>query len=73
MSSSKGQVEVVVNGREMAVREGRTLRELLEELGIGTRGVAVELNREIVPKGMHGTTLLKGGDRIEVIRMVGGG
>ncbi len=55
------------------MQEGASLRDLLDELAIGTRGVAVELNREIVPKGSHDTTVLKEGDKVEVIQMVGGG
>ncbi len=66
-------IGVVVNGEAREVQEGASLRDLLDELTIGTRGVAVELNREIVPKGSHDTTVLKEGDKVEVIQMVGGG
>ncbi|MFQ5585893.1 MAG: sulfur carrier protein ThiS [Thermodesulfobacteriota bacterium] len=73
MSSSREQIRVVVNGREMEIQEGTALDGLLERLTIGTAGVAVELNREIIPRGSHGTTVLQEGDTVEVIQMVGGG
>jgi len=66
-------IGVIVNGEVREVQDGATLRGLLDELEIGTKGIAVELNREIVPKGSHAATVLHEGDRLEVIQMVGGG
>ncbi|MBE9528789.1 MAG: sulfur carrier protein ThiS, partial [Proteobacteria bacterium] len=43
------------------------------DLDISTIGTAVELNREVVPKRTYAETVLKDGDVIEIIRMVGGG
>lgn len=64
---------VRVNGTEREVAEGTRLDTLLAELGIQTRGIAVELNREVVPKRLHPETVLSNDDTIEIIRMVGGG
>jgi sulfur carrier protein len=72
-SSIDGQIKVVVNGKEMELKEGMVIQGLLEILDIKTNGVAVELNLEIVPKGRYVQTVLKEGDRIEIIRMAGGG
>ncbi|MFQ5329500.1 MAG: sulfur carrier protein ThiS [Thermodesulfobacteriota bacterium] len=66
-------IGVVVNGEAREVQDGASLRDLLDELAIGTKGIAVELNREIIPKGRHATTVLQEGDKVEVIQMVGGG
>lgn len=53
--------------------EGLTVAELLRELGLDFRQVAVERNREIVPRARHGETVLADGDQLEVVTFVGGG
>ncbi len=49
------------------------LSELLVELGLGERRLAVELNNTIIPRGEHPTTILKDGDRVEIVHAIGGG
>jgi len=46
---------------------------LLEQLQIRAGRVVVELNRNIVPREVHGSTLLKEGDNLEIVHFVGGG
>jgi thiamine biosynthesis protein ThiS len=65
-------VEIVFNGRQVAVTAG-TLTELLAEMGIGEERVAVERNRNLVPRRQWAETQLAAGDAIEVVQMVGGG
>ena len=50
-----------------------TLDALIEELGMKGDRVAVELNREIVPRTHWSATALKDGDRLEIVHFVGGG
>ena len=64
---------VRVNGEDREVREGATLGELLRELGLGERRIAVAVNREVVPRRAHETRTLAPGDSIEIIEAVGGG
>jgi sulfur carrier protein len=64
---------IVVNGEARSVAAGTTVAALLGELGFADRRVAVERNREIVPRAQHATTLLGDGDRLEVVTFVGGG
>ena len=66
-------MKVVVNGEEKDISEGLTVEGLLNKLGIGKERVALELNLDIVPKGRFGDTILKNGDRIEIVSFVGGG
>lgn len=66
-------VEIRLNGEERAVVDGTSLTDLLEELGLGGRRVAVELNRDIVPRESYPTTTLSAGDVVEVVQFVGGG
>jgi len=65
-------VEIVFNGKPVRVAAG-TLEELLRELEVATERVAVERNRELVPRRQWAATALAAGDRIEVVQMVGGG
>ncbi|MDQ2970425.1 MAG: sulfur carrier protein ThiS [Acidobacteriota bacterium] len=64
---------VRVNGSELEMPEGASVATVLERLEIGTPRVAVERNREIVPKSEYSTTCLTAGDVLEVVEFVGGG
>ncbi len=66
-------MEIWVNGESREVAEGKTLRELVADLDMEPAGVAVEVNREVVPRGALGERLLADGDRVEVVRAIGGG
>jgi sulfur carrier protein len=66
-------VRVRVNGEDRELPEGATVASLLRELGIATPRVAVERNREIVPKAEYASTSLTSGDALEVVEFVGGG
>ena len=52
---------------------GATVADLVATLGLGPRRVAVEVNREIVPRDTYAATVLRDGDAVEVIHFVGGG
>ena len=65
-------MRIHVNG-DTRETQARTILALVEELGLDIRKVAVERNREIVPRSLHGETALADGDRIEVVQFVGGG
>jgi sulfur carrier protein len=65
-----------INGEERDFADSPasfTLSALLEKLGIKADRVAVELNRDIVSRDRWADTLLKEGDRLEVVHFVGGG
>jgi len=66
-------VRVFVNGEARDVPDGATVETLLAALAIDRRRVAVERNREIVPRAAHAATPLAPDDRVEIVTMVGGG
>lgn len=66
-------MKISVNGETREVQDGATVEALLRELGLLGRPLAVERNREIVPRSAHAATPLAEGDKIEVVTMVGGG
>jgi sulfur carrier protein len=66
-------VRVTVNGQPMELEAGASVADLLERLRVGSPRVAVERNRDIVPRAQYGATLLAEGDALEVVELVGGG
>lgn len=60
------------NGEEREVKSA-TLADLLEEFQLAGKKVAIELNREIVPRVKYAETPVNAGDAIEVVHFVGGG
>ena len=57
----------------MEVAEGLTVEALLAQLGIRREYMAVALNREVAPKVKYAETVLREGDRIEIVHPMGGG
>jgi sulfur carrier protein len=66
-------MRIQVNGEAREVAHGITVSALLVQLGVETGPVAVERNREIVPRALHASTTLSDGDELEVVQFVGGG
>ena len=66
-------IDVVINGQPRTLNAGTTVTGLIGELGLGDRKVAVERNREVVPRAEHAATVLAPGDVLELVHFVGGG
>ena len=66
-------MNLTVNGEPDVAAEGASLADILDRLGFPAKGIAVERNREIVPRSRYGVTRLEEGDRIEIVQFVGGG
>lgn len=66
-------IEIHVNGEAREVPPGTTLARLVEDLGLAGQRVAVEVNQEIAPRSTHQDRTLREGDRVEVVRAIGGG
>ena len=66
-------VMVNVNGTPMSIEPGQSVYDLLEHLQLNQRGIAVELNEQILPRELHDTRVVKAGDWIEIVTLVGGG
>ncbi len=64
---------IVLNGRSRTLAPETSVAGLLDELGLDPRQVAVERNREIVPRAEHARVILADGDQVEVVTFVGGG
>ena len=66
-------MQITVNGAVRRYEQPPRVAELLVELALTGRKIAVERNGEIVPKGAHAATTLADGDRLEIVVAVGGG
>ena len=65
-------MKIQLNGEEKEVHSA-TLAELVAELGLERRMIAIERNLEVVSKSLYDATSIEEGDRIEVVHMIGGG
>jgi sulfur carrier protein len=62
-----------LNGECQKCSDNFNFIQLLESLELEPRSLAIELNREILPKSQWAQTLVKSGDNIEIVQFVGGG
>jgi thiamine biosynthesis protein ThiS len=65
-------MRLAINGEDREFTASN-LEALIEELGMKGDRVAVELNRDIIPRSNWLTTALKDGDKLEIVHFVGGG
>lgn len=66
-------IAVTVNGEARQVPPAATVADLLRQIGLAERKVAVERNLEIVPRSTYATTPLAPGDALEIVHFIGGG
>ncbi|CAO1669650.1 sulfur carrier protein ThiS [Halomonas sp. NYA30] len=66
-------IQIRLNGEPHTLATGLTAADLVEQLGLSGRRIAVEINEEIVPRSQHADTHLADGDHVEVVHAIGGG
>ncbi len=66
-------IRLTLNGKERELPARTPLPDLLEALGVDRRLVAVAYNGDVVPRDRYAEVTIGDGDRVEVVRMVGGG
>ncbi|MGB3087514.1 MAG: sulfur carrier protein ThiS [Phycisphaerae bacterium] len=66
-------MQISVNGEPRGFPDGATVERLLDLLEVQRRRIAVEVNRELVPRSRHGARALAEGDAVEIVTLVGGG
>lgn len=67
------RIALQVNGAEHFAPAGVSVAGLLDSLGLGSRRIAVAVNREVVPRSARAARILAAGDRVEILEAVGGG
>lgn len=73
MDARSGRIVIRLNGAEREIDASTTVAALLSAFGLPERGVAVEVSGEVVPRGHWAAHVLREGDRVELVHMVGGG
>lgn len=66
-------MQITVNGQTQTLLQQATVADLLIQLGLKDRPVAVEVNRQLVPKRRHAEHRLQPNDQVELVTLVGGG
>lgn len=66
-------LEISINGEARLFDAELTLTQLLDQLDLTGKKLAIEMNGEIVPKSRHAATSLTNGDQLEIVVAVGGG
>jgi sulfur carrier protein len=66
-------MNIRLNGTQHALPDHSTAQDLVEQLGLGDKRLAMEVNREIVPRTTYAAHLLHDGDEVEIVHAIGGG
>ena len=73
MPNNSDHITLQVNGESRTCSAQTSLPQLLEQLGLNPRLIAVEYNGEILHRQFWTETLMQAGDKIEIVTIVGGG
>ena len=66
-------MELVINGKSEQLPDKLTATQLIEHLGLQNERLAMEVNREIVPRSRFDSHYFRPGDKVEIVRAIGGG
>ncbi len=66
-------MQITLNGKAYMVDQDATIEKLAQTLNIAPSQVAIERNREIVPRSQYGSIVLNEGDQVEIVTFIGGG
>lgn len=66
-------MNIQLNGENHDIPDNSTAQDLIEQLGLTGKRLAMELNQEIVPRSTYAGTALQNGDQIEIVHAIGGG
>lgn len=72
-TAQKDRISVQVNGETRSIASARSIADMLREIGIDPRKVAVERNLEVVPRSRFDEVEVRDGDSFEIVHFVGGG
>jgi sulfur carrier protein len=65
--------QIELNGAACAIAPGQPLHALVEALGVAGQAVALAVNREVVPRQQWQDRRLLAGDKVDIVRAIGGG
>lgn len=66
-------MNIILNGKPHSIDEDTSIEQLINQLGLADKRVAVEINLDIIPRSKHGSHILNENDNVEVVHAIGGG
>ena len=69
----KNKIQIYINGKIKIINSSFNLIDILKEYALETKLVAIEINREIIPKSKYKNKKINQNDRIEILELIGGG
>ena len=66
-------MKIIVNGEHREISDGSTAEDLIAEMELAGKRIAVEVNQEILPRSQFHSYTLKANDTIEIVHAIGGG
>ena len=66
-------LEIIVNGNSKVLSAPATVKQLIKDMDLLGKRIAVEINGEIVPASQHSNVQLSSGDSVEIVGAIGGG
>lgn len=66
-------MQVILNGKPTEIAPDASVGQLLEQLELKGKRIAIELNGEILPRSRHAEQRLADGDQLEIVHAIGGG
>lgn len=66
-------LDVIVNGESKALAEPVSVMQLIQDMDLQGKRIAIEINGEIVPASQHSSVQLSSGDSVEIVGAIGGG
>ncbi len=69
----KNKIQIYINGKKKNINSNFNLINIIEEYSLKNKLIAVEINREVIPKSHYKTKKINKNDRIEILELIGGG
>ncbi|MCC5857253.1 MAG: sulfur carrier protein ThiS [Ectothiorhodospiraceae bacterium] len=66
-------MQIIVNGKSLDIPDDATAADLVAQLELNGRRIAMEVNRDILPRSQYSRHRLRPGDRVEIVHAIGGG
>lgn len=66
-------MKITINGENHTLTGPTSLKQLVSELDLENKRLAIEVNQDIVPRGEYADFLLKDNDKVEIVHAIGGG
>jgi len=72
-SETTQMISIVLNGEDKQIDKHSNIEQLLKNLNLDNKRLAVEINHEIIPRSSFSSHTLNESDRVEIVQAIGGG